>query len=79
MLDTVRDDGEKAIVVAKTEDVQRALALWLREIYGLRVDIVNVTPPPPAPATPAWPRSAPSRQRPGSTSSSCHRSPSVWA
>ncbi|MCC2319545.1 DEAD/DEAH box helicase [Cellulomonas xiejunii] len=41
VLDTVRDAGEKAIVFAKTKDVQRALALWLREIYGLRVDIVN--------------------------------------
>ncbi|MBO0919791.1 SWF/SNF helicase family protein [Cellulomonas sp. zg-ZUI222] len=41
VLDQVRAAGEKAIVFAKTKDVQRALALWLREIYGLRVDIVN--------------------------------------
>ncbi len=41
VLDQVRSAGEKSIVFAKTKDVQRAMALWLREIYGLRVDIVN--------------------------------------
>lgn len=41
VLDRVRAADEKAIVFAKTKEVQRALALWLRDVYGLRVDIVN--------------------------------------
>lgn len=41
VLDAVRDKNEKAIVFAKTKAMQRALAMWLLEIYGLRVDVVN--------------------------------------
>lgn len=41
VLEGVRDAGEKAIVFAKRKDMQRALSLWLREIYGLPVEIVN--------------------------------------
>lgn len=41
VLDEVRARGEKAIVFAKTKEVQRALARWLHDIYGLAVDIVN--------------------------------------
>lgn len=41
VIDRVRAADEKAIVFAKTKELQRALALWLRDIYGLRVDIVN--------------------------------------
>lgn len=41
VLETVREAGEKAIVFAKRKDMQRALSLWLREIYNLPVEIVN--------------------------------------
>lgn len=41
VLDDIRARGEKAIVFAKTKEMQRALALWLGQRYGLRVDIVN--------------------------------------
>lgn len=41
VLDEVRAKGEKAIVFAKTKELQRALALWLLGRYGLRVDVVN--------------------------------------
>ncbi|MEW1960690.1 DEAD/DEAH box helicase [Kineococcus sp. NPDC059986] len=41
VLDGVRAKGEKAIVFAKTKEMQRALALWLCDRYGFRVDIVN--------------------------------------
>lgn len=41
VLDAIRATGEKAIVFAKTKEVQRALALWLSQRYGLRVDVVN--------------------------------------
>ncbi len=41
VLDQVRAADEKAIVFAKTKEVQRALALWLSQIYGLRIHIVN--------------------------------------
>lgn len=41
VLDEVRAKGEKAIVFAKTKELQRALALWLLDRYDLRVDVVN--------------------------------------
>ncbi len=41
ILDDVRARGEKAIVFAKTKALQRALALWLDQPYGIRVDVVN--------------------------------------
>jgi len=41
ILDDVRSRDEKAIVFAKTKEMQRALALWLGSVYGRRVDIVN--------------------------------------
>ncbi len=41
VLDEIRTAGEKAIVFAKTKELQRALALWLGGRYGLRVDVVN--------------------------------------
>lgn len=41
ILDGVRAAGEKAIVFASTKRIQRALALWLRDLYGVPVDIVN--------------------------------------
>lgn len=41
VLDEVRRKGEKAIIFAKTREIQRALALWLCDLYGFRVDIVN--------------------------------------
>ena len=41
ILDGVRAKNEKAIVFAKTKEIQRALALWLLDLYDLRVDVVN--------------------------------------
>jgi SNF2 family DNA or RNA helicase len=41
ILDDVRARGEKAIVFAKTKELQRAFAAWLSERYGARVEIVN--------------------------------------
>lgn len=41
ILDGIRSRGEKAIVFAKRKELQRVLALWLGERYGLRVDVVN--------------------------------------
>ena len=41
VLDAVQAKDEKVIVFAKTKDIQRALALWLLDRYGLRVDVVN--------------------------------------
>lgn len=41
ILDGVKVKEEKAIVFAKTKEMQRALALWLCDRYGLRIDIVN--------------------------------------
>ncbi len=41
ILEGVRTAGEKAIVFAKTKELQRGLALWLREVFALSVDIVN--------------------------------------
>src|SRR5699024_2712285 len=41
ILDGIRACGEKAIVFAKRKELQRVLALWLGERYGLRVDVVN--------------------------------------
>ncbi|AEG43647.1 DEAD/DEAH box helicase [Isoptericola variabilis] len=41
ILDGVRAAGEKAIVFASTKRMQRALALWLRDLYDVPVDIVN--------------------------------------
>jgi SNF2 family DNA or RNA helicase len=41
ILDQVRRRDEKAIVFAKTKEIQRILALWLGELFGLRVDVVN--------------------------------------
>jgi SNF2-related domain/Helicase conserved C-terminal domain len=41
VLDDIRAKGEKAIVFAKTKELQRALALWLSNRYGQLVDVVN--------------------------------------
>ncbi|WP_066462956.1 DEAD/DEAH box helicase [Sanguibacter suarezii] len=41
ILDAVRAENEKAIVFAKSKEIQRALALWLLDRYDLRVDVVN--------------------------------------
>jgi hypothetical protein len=41
VLDGVRGRDEKAIIFAKTKELQRALAVWLTQVYGLRVHIVN--------------------------------------
>ena len=41
ILDDIRAKNEKVIVFAKTKEIQRALALWLLDRYGLRVDVVN--------------------------------------
>lgn len=41
ILDDVRSRGEKAIVFAKTKELQRAFAVWLSQRYGTRVEIVN--------------------------------------
>ena len=41
ILDGVRSKDEKAIVFARTKELQRALALWLASVYGLRVSVVN--------------------------------------
>src|SRR5690606_9883994 len=41
ILDDVRERGEKAIVFAVTKELQRHLALWLSQRYGLRVDVIN--------------------------------------
>lgn len=41
ILDDVRARGEKAIVFAKTKELQRAFAAWLSRRYGTRVEIVN--------------------------------------
>jgi len=41
ILDGIRARDEKAIVFAKRKELQRALRLWLGELYGLHVDVVN--------------------------------------
>lgn len=41
ILDQVRDRGEKAIVFAIDKGIQRALAGWLLQRYGLAVSVVN--------------------------------------
>ncbi len=41
ILDDVRGKGEKAIVFVINKKVQRSLALWLQERYGLPVSVVN--------------------------------------
>ncbi len=41
ILDSVQARGEKAIVFAKTKELQRAFAAWLSRRYGTRVEIVN--------------------------------------
>lgn len=41
ILDGVRAAGEKAIVFVRTKVMQRALATWLRDRYGIPVDVVN--------------------------------------
>ncbi|WP_407318684.1 C-terminal helicase domain-containing protein [Isoptericola halotolerans] len=41
ILDTVRTAREKAIVFVRTKAMQRALATWLRDRYGVPVDVVN--------------------------------------
>ncbi|SIQ46111.1 Superfamily II DNA or RNA helicase, SNF2 family [Cellulosimicrobium aquatile] len=41
VLDAVRDKGEKAIVFVINKKVQRSLALWLQDRYGLPVSVVN--------------------------------------
>lgn len=41
ILDEIRARDEKAIVFCRTKAMQRVLAGWLGELYGLRVDVVN--------------------------------------
>ncbi len=41
ILDEIRGHEEKAIVFCRTKAMQRVLAGWLGELYGLRVDVVN--------------------------------------
>ncbi|MBO3084749.1 DEAD/DEAH box helicase [Cellulomonas fengjieae] len=41
VLDGVRDSGEKAIIFAKRKELQRALRLWLGQLYGLPIEVVN--------------------------------------
>lgn len=41
ILDRIRAADEKAIVFVRTKAMQRALATWLRERYGVPVDVVN--------------------------------------
>ncbi|MEG3615724.1 DEAD/DEAH box helicase [Isoptericola haloaureus] len=41
ILDGIRAVDEKAIVFVRTKAMQRALASWLRERYGVPVDVVN--------------------------------------
>jgi len=41
ILDEIRERDEKAIVFCRTKAMQRVLAGWLGELYGLRVDVVN--------------------------------------
>lgn len=41
VLDGVRDAGEKAIIFAKRKELQRALRLWLGQLYGLPIEVVN--------------------------------------
>lgn len=41
ILDEVRDRGEKAIVFAIDKGIQRAMAQWLMQRYGLAVSVVN--------------------------------------
>ena len=41
ILDSIRHRGEKAIVFCSSKTMQRTLALWLRELYGVPVDVVN--------------------------------------
>lgn len=41
ILDQIKMADEKAIVFAITKKMQREVALWINEIYGLRISIVN--------------------------------------
>lgn len=41
ILDEIRGRGEKAIVFCSSKAMQRTLALWLRELYDVPVDVVN--------------------------------------
>ncbi|MCK9792327.1 DEAD/DEAH box helicase [Isoptericola sp. 4D.3] len=41
ILDQIRSSSEKAIVFCSSKAMQRTLALWLRELYGVPIDVVN--------------------------------------
>jgi len=41
ILDDVRAHEEKAIIFVRTRAMQRVLRMWLSELYGLRIDVVN--------------------------------------
>ncbi|MGF0116027.1 DEAD/DEAH box helicase [Promicromonospora sp. Marseille-Q5078] len=41
ILDGIRGRAEKAIVFCSSKAMQRTLALWLRALYGVPVDVVN--------------------------------------
>lgn len=41
ILGEIKSRGEKVIIFAMTKKLQRALKIWLEQIFGLRIDIIN--------------------------------------
>jgi len=41
LLDEIRDKGEKVILFMMTKRLQRVLKLWLDQIYGLDIAVIN--------------------------------------